>query len=324
MRTSERSAKWDNLKFILIVLVVLGHSLEPFLGILTCKILYIIIYCVHMPLYAFVSGYFATFNPRRIICHVIYPYVVFQMLYIIFNNYILHNEVKCQFTTPHWLLWYLFAFGVWQIMIAFIRWKNLGSDIMMIICFLALGLLVGFDSSVGYYMSLSRIIVLFPFFLVGNYVNAHQKDLKKIAEKPRLFFLCSLIGVLIVTGVIILFANKIQVTWFYHSVPYSQLEGYSVIIRLLSYITAAIFGIFLYTIAPSKKKCFTFIGENCFVIYLLHGFFIEFANKNVCGKLRGNSQIFLYVVLIAVIIVLLLGNKWTKRIFNKLFILELN
>ena len=39
----------------------------------------------------------------------IYPYLVFQTLYVIFANQVLEKDADMQYTTPYWLLWYLFA-----------------------------------------------------------------------------------------------------------------------------------------------------------------------------------------------------------------------
>ena len=54
-----REYKFDNLKILLILLVVLGHIIEPFYKLNT---LYLIIYAFHMPVFVYISGYFAKGN----------------------------------------------------------------------------------------------------------------------------------------------------------------------------------------------------------------------------------------------------------------------
>lgn len=54
-----RNKSLDSLKFVLIILVVLGHFLEPsrYSNKLSCD-LYSVIYAFHMPLFIMLSGYF--------------------------------------------------------------------------------------------------------------------------------------------------------------------------------------------------------------------------------------------------------------------------
>ena len=56
---SNRIALWDNLKFILITLVVGGHFADTLIDY--SKIyssIFLFIYAFHMPLFIFISGYF--------------------------------------------------------------------------------------------------------------------------------------------------------------------------------------------------------------------------------------------------------------------------
>lgn len=57
----ERIALWDNLKFILITAVVIGHFADFVVDRSdTCKSIYLFIYAFHMPLFIFISGLFHT------------------------------------------------------------------------------------------------------------------------------------------------------------------------------------------------------------------------------------------------------------------------
>ena len=57
--TKERDYFFDNLKAVLIFLVVLGHFLLPIHGDNPLVVVKRLIYIFHMPLFVFVSGYFA-------------------------------------------------------------------------------------------------------------------------------------------------------------------------------------------------------------------------------------------------------------------------
>ena len=81
-----RLYSYDNLKFILIFLVVLAHLIEisaPFEG---KQQLYTLIYSFHMPVFIFLSGFFAKHSSEKIAFHLLYPYLLFQGLYLLYHN----------------------------------------------------------------------------------------------------------------------------------------------------------------------------------------------------------------------------------------------
>ena len=63
----KRDGKMDNLKGILIIMVVLGHLTELLLKSGEGGIVYRLIYAFHMPAFIFISGYFAKSDFKKII-----------------------------------------------------------------------------------------------------------------------------------------------------------------------------------------------------------------------------------------------------------------
>ena len=60
---TKRIEKWDNLKFFLILFVVVGHFCEYFIGNnAVARDIFVFIYSFHMPLFIFVSGLFSKKN----------------------------------------------------------------------------------------------------------------------------------------------------------------------------------------------------------------------------------------------------------------------
>ncbi len=80
---NQRLYKFDNIRFLLMFLVILGHLLEVIHSEVGSQ-LYRVIYSFHMPLFIFVSGYFAKYDRRKILINFIYPYLLFQSLYCFF------------------------------------------------------------------------------------------------------------------------------------------------------------------------------------------------------------------------------------------------
>lgn len=59
MKVKERSPLFDNMKMVLIILVVFGHALEEISLEHEYGIIRACIYSFHMPVFIFISGYFS-------------------------------------------------------------------------------------------------------------------------------------------------------------------------------------------------------------------------------------------------------------------------
>lgn len=176
-----RNLKLDNIKALFIFTVVFGHLLELFGGQEKAWIYYMI-YTFHMPAFVFVTGFFTRQNGNRIIKKVLYPYVVYQLLYLVFQRYYLYQENTIQFTTPYWLMWYLLSLFCWMLLLQIIDWEGFEKRYVFIVTIL-IALLAGYDNSVGYGMSLSRTIVFLPFFVLGHYYGLQARIEEKRISK---------------------------------------------------------------------------------------------------------------------------------------------
>lgn len=65
MAILERDYRIDGIKWLLIVLVTFGHVIEPALSNPIANKLYSIIYIFHMPLFVFISGYYANVKDKE-------------------------------------------------------------------------------------------------------------------------------------------------------------------------------------------------------------------------------------------------------------------
>ena len=162
---SIRKYKYDNLKFIMIFLVVFAHFLELFNGEHK-KILYIFIYTFHMPMFVYISGYFSN-GQKKSIVKFIYIYIIWQTIYFLIDKFILKLNIKLDYSYPNWVLWYIFALIVWNFIINFFKKVNSNNCIFYIIWTFLISILAGFINPIGYPYSLSRIITFFPYFLIG-------------------------------------------------------------------------------------------------------------------------------------------------------------
>ena len=306
----ERLPVIDNLKGFLIFCVVLGHLVE-FSGFPYSKILYCTIYLFHMPAFVFLSGYCCKENESivSIFQKYLYPYVIWQTIYILFRIMVLGLEEKLQFFVPYWHLWYLLSLFIWHCLIRFFKTVSKKTQGIVVLLFVVLGLFIGFIETGYDFLEISRVIVLFPFFFIGYYSGKKNWDYSCNKRLKR--FLC--VATLFVFVCLCMSLDVVMHKWMFHSMPY-ELFGYTWWIRLVLLIASGVITAFLCCVFPKKKlPLLTYIGQNSMPVYILHGFIILLLKHTVFFR-----ELFFrnpgYVFLSAVLITLILSSKPVVKI----------
>ena len=309
----DRAYHFDNLRFIMIFLVVFAHLLEvstPFFG---KSFIYNTIYSFHMPLSLYLFGYFVKYNPKRIIFHWIIPYVVFQTLYITFCRLVLQSNSTFQYTTPYWLLWYMVACIIYQCLLPIYTYQG-WNRILCLGISVCVALLAGFDDSVGYYMSLSRILVFHPWFLLGVYSRENDmiNTISKKCSKKAMCILSVISGFFAFLSAFFIHLLHIPSTLLYGSFSYTRCNQ-TVWMRGAVIMIGVIWLVFLYTTAQvllnQKLPFITHVGQNALPVFLLHGFIVK-ATPIFCPAMVNSP---LRVLILTCLICVLLGNKWVKK-----------
>jgi len=182
----KRQYNIDNIKCLLMFFVVFGHCLETFEyygGI------YRIIYLFHMPAFIFISGYFMRFSLKKLLVDYLYPYVIFQILYLAFDSLFISGDMfEIQFTNPYWILWYLMAMILYCLLSKVISIKNNLLKVFIFMLSVVIMLISGYNSKIGRYLSLSRFFNFMPFFIAGYYGGKSDKFKHIIKNKYIKFF----------------------------------------------------------------------------------------------------------------------------------------
>ena len=312
----ERNYTFDNLRLILIFFVIFAHFLELIPNSVISNI-YKTIYMFHMPAFIFLTGRFAKFDIKKILKRLVIPYIVFQTLYEIFSDLVIkRTNLSIQYTTPYWILWFLLTIFIYHLLIPLLPKKESKFKYLIIALAFVVGLVVGFEKTIGYYFSLSRTIVFFPFFLVGYYSEEISQDIKRIIKKPKLIgYIVSI--VLIVSITVILIIYDVPKHALYGSYAYSSTDG-SILNRLLIYIVALSWIVFLCLLIPNKKIPFvTVLGKDTFLIYLLHGFIVKLLGTLDIFKFNQAINI-LIIISLCIGIIVLFGNKFIVKAFAKI------
>lgn len=281
VKVKQRDASVCNLKLMLLYLVVLAHLIRPCIyGSKAAYGIYHFIYSFHMPAFAFISGIYmkntvsCLRGARSSITRYVIANICFTAVYL----------DKIDLITPYWHIWYLLALSYWCLIGAGYNYlssrfrRNIISVSILIITF-TVGITVGFVNGIDRTLSLSRGIVLLPYFLIGIMMPKTVKEQGRIKRGSVLLF----------SGLALyfIFKNTIPIFFMYHAVPFGKLGVKGVILRAFCYLIGILITLGIYYLSPNKRLPITKIGADTLMIYILHGPIVEW--------LRGYSGNSLYV-----------------------------
>lgn len=272
-----RNWKLDNMKGILIILVVVGHLLELNLKNNSNRMLYFGIYLFHMAAFSFTTGYFAKFRPKKMLCKIVAPYLIFQIIYTLFVRIVLEKPLEFSVKKPYFILWYLMAMMFWFCLIPIIDRKTNKIKLGILICSVLIALAVGFLPDVGRAYSISRMLVYFPFFILGFYAKNTLFSQRIMQSTKQRGIGLLFIAVLCLISFVLVFQKKISVNVLYalYEANSYQKGGYTIWFRLIHIIIGFLMTAALFLGIPNKKlSIITFLGQHTMVIFLLHGFFV--------------------------------------------------
>lgn len=312
----ERDYYFDNFKVFLITCVVIGHFMAPISKVNhVIDAFVLMIYMFHMPAFVFVSGYFSKRNNLlKLIKTLLIPYLFFQIFYCFYIPIIKGSDgIITKVFNPNFALWFLLSLFLWKLSIE----KLVMVRGVVFLSFLA-SILVGFDTGIGTFASLSRTIVLLPFFILGY--KFEKEKFMKFASKN--WVKISALLIIIAFNVICFFiCDKISLSYLVYKANYNVLglKKLSVFVRMGTLSSAVIltgaFAVFI----PRKKIRISYIGERTMPIYLLHSFvYITLRDGIGLYNFIGEGYYYIFVLLFALSLVFILSMKPFDFVIKKL------
>ncbi|PRR80287.1 acyltransferase family protein [Clostridium vincentii] len=272
----KRNYLFDNLKGFLIICVIIGNSLEyanPTSIDLNYFILFL--YIFHMPLFAFISGYFNIRSKRTTqekVISILKIYLFAQIFYFLANKLLFGDlNSKINFFAPTWTMWYFISLMSWYIISDFIKNKKRWFIISILI-----SLYVGFDQSIGSYASISRTFFFLPYFIAG--MGFKEEYFEKLRKYKYKLAIVSVVFFIILYSV----SDFVPVELFFEYTNYSTYSDSSLfafIIRIFHYISSFVVIAFLIGVAPKTRTSLSKIGQASLVLYVSHGFIIKLLYK---------------------------------------------
>lgn len=311
----DRVYYFDNLKVILIFLVVLGHFTNidrsnPFIGGLNNMI-----YAFHMPVFIFVSGYFSRNITRQRLAEIdriLYPFLLFQVIYFIFIRTTGLGNMGDSLFTPIHQNWYLLGIFFWRLLIPYV---NFYPKKVVLFFSLLVSFSIGFIPEFNDFLGLYRILYFFPFFILGYY-GENLLAYKTALVKHKNIFI-GLFGI----ALLIIFAASVwnpQIKGVL-SLAYTPFKGYGdnhfiLLYRLFGFLSAACVGfLFLYLI-PEKKLSFTKFGPYTINVFLLH-MLLVWPLHHFCKSLNTGALLTIFITS-SLAITYIISQEWVNRLLQ--------
>lgn len=316
-RQTSRIYLWDNIKFFLIFLVVLGHFIHTYTNTsLVTEQLYTYILSFHMPTFLFISGIFskkAIQENRTRKCFDLFVLYVVTKFFIFVSKIITNQYDGLSLFEEASVPWYAFAlmffFGITMYL------KKIKPSYLFFFSIL-LGCICGYDEDINDLFVFSRILVFYPFFLCGYYFDA--KKIAHYCSKPWLKFLALLFHI---CWILYLFGVK-SATDLWHPLVtgrehFSELGIYYFWYRLLHYSITFVLIFSCIVLFPRRRTIFSKMGSRSIQVYATHRgiiymFFAIFPDKQLM-KCWHEIPLLLLLTISSVILTIILSGKWLEK-----------
>ncbi len=274
MRQKERIKYFDNIKGLLIILVVFSHFLYEFQDNILLNNILKSIYFFHMPIFIFVSGYFSKNSSKNNLLKLLFYYIVGNTILMWFS--FLMYKTPFSLIEPYYSYWYLIALIFYRKFISYVKDIKFILPISIFVAFI-----VGYFNEINNVLALSRIICFFPFFLLGYKLDRKYVDYFLKKRNNTIYIL----GYLFVFILILLITKCISFISVNDTMMLPYVSSSGIISRTIIFTLAFFMLICLLLIVPNKKIPFiTLWGKNSLYIYIYHRIIIliliEFINSN--------------------------------------------
>ncbi len=277
---SKRIFLYENVRFALIVLVVIGHAID--LNTAQSKVyrgIFLWIYSFHMPVFLFLSGMFHK-NEKIIAKMLGYICIGFCLkIFYFIENMLLFENASFSLLSDGGIPWYMFVLAMYIVVSYGLR--NIDKRFLFIFSVM-LACFVGYDAAIGDFLYLSRAVVFYPFFLLGEMTNAEA--LAKAAENKRIkgmaFVVLIVWGIACIAHVDQLYFLRALFTGRSSFNVNEIFSRWGCIFRIICYMISVIIGFSVICIMPNRSvPVITLVGSRTLQVYFWHYFVIAILDK---------------------------------------------
>ena len=243
---------------------------------------FVFIYSFHMPLFLFLSGLFfnrATITGQKTVERICFFVILgfATKLLVILVPALFGRPIVFSLLSDGGISWFMFALAAYYTIGYVLR--NINGPVVLI-CSVVLGVFVGYDSTIGDYLYLSRIVVFFPFFWAGVLLKASDIDAFTAKVPVRIIGAIALVSFALIcifyTAEVYCYRGLFTGR---NSFSHVAIQDCSFAHRLIAYLVSVIMGVGVLAITPrSTLPVLSKGGERTLQVYLLH-----YPVLNVCA-----------------------------------------
>lgn len=305
-----RNSRLDGVKLLLIVLVVIGHCIEPSRYTNTVSGgLYSVIYSFHMPLFVLLSGYFAkvlTFKEWKTkglrfletFLVIMIPQFLFYRSWHVFIN-------------PENSGWYLMSLVWWYGLLLFIKKTKVENiewgGVLIISVIISITVFAFPFGNYGRLLSFNRTIQMFPFFY-GGYLLKNKGVVLPYGIKKSINIIALLLVGLLFVFLLLHTSRLLHELEFYNTDAWTisnnwgtsvmELLGYRVFLMLCAVVISML--IIENFKIPVK---ISLLGESTMVIYVIQGIFAHLIPSIAPSNLYIELGIAFFIVLVSIVLI---------------------
>jgi fucose 4-O-acetylase-like acetyltransferase len=300
-----RDPYYDNVKFLAVVLVVLGHAWYSLADSRLSAAAHLFVYTFHMPVFIVIAGFFSRrfattrSKVRRLVLGLGVPYLIFEAAYPLYTHVVHDDRFIWSPLSPYWIMWFLPALFVWRLSTPL--WQQLRRPLVVAVAASLASGAMQLPDQVA-----TRVLGFLPFFVIGLLLRDEHVDLLRTG-RARI----AAVLVTIAAGVTaVLAAPRMNDEWLSYRAGYDDLgvSPYAgIALRLGTLICGLAMTAAFLALTPRRAMWFTTLGRRSMYVYLLHGFVIFgaafagwYAWANRLGPIGGFAVVSVLGVLLAV------------------------
>lgn len=283
--SAKRISKYDNAKFFLIFVVVVGHLIDPAAtaNSSVARGLFAFIYSFHMPAFLLLMGLFSCGSKHdfrsvvgKALSFVLIGYLI-KLLICLWTFFVAGGRPSFSLLSDNGLAWFMFVSAAFYVLAWLLRGIK---PLPVLIVSLLIALFVGYDETIGDFLYLSRIVVFFPFFWVGRMLGSDR--LLELLSKRWVKVAAVIVVVLFVCVCVLKEPSIYQYRGLFtgrNAYANIAISNCGWINRLIAYVIS--FGMVLSVIAltPSNNvPGITTAGTRTLQVYVFHYFLIWFVD----------------------------------------------
>jgi fucose 4-O-acetylase-like acetyltransferase len=268
----QRDPYFDNVKFLAVVLVVLGHAWYPLAGNRMVDAAHLFVYSFHMPVFILIAGYFSRRfattrgKVRRLVVGVGVPYLVFEAAYPLYASLLDGKRFVWSPLSPYAIMWFLLALMMWRLSTPL--WQQLRWPLPVAVAIsLAAGTIQLPDQVV------IRTLEFLPFFVGGLLLR--EEHFRLLRSRPVRAAAVLVTAAAAVTA--ILAEPHLNPEWFNYRLSDKDF-GVAPIVAVAMRFAVLLCGMAMtaafLALVPRRRMWFTDLGTGSMYVYLLHGFVV--------------------------------------------------